>query len=81
MHAAKLENSPRLMRVHALLADGHERSTLEIMKAADVCAVNSCIAELRANGAEIACRTIVRKTTGERFWVYRMLKRVPGAAA
>jgi hypothetical protein len=69
------------MRVHSLLADGLERSTLEIGRAADVCAVNSCIAELRANGAEIACRQIRRQTTGERIWVYRMVKRVPGAVA
>ena len=81
MHAAKFERSPRLKRVHALLADGHERSTAEISDAANVYAVSACISELRANGADIRCRQIVRKTTGERIWIYRMWKRVPGAVA
>ena len=55
MHAAELANSERLQRVYALLADGEEHSTLDIVKCACVCAVNSCVAELRQAGAEIAC--------------------------
>ena len=51
MHAARFDRSPRLQRVHALLADGLPRSTLDIARDAGVCAVNSCIAELRVNGA------------------------------
>lgn len=56
MHYARIEASPRLQRVAALLADGSERSTLDIAASAKVCAVNSAIAELRANGLDIACR-------------------------
>ncbi len=74
MHAARLASSPRLKRVHALLADGRERSTLDIVEAARVCAVNSCIAELRANGAEIHCRQIVNPATRERMWLYWMAR-------
>ena len=55
MKAARLETSARLQRVHDLLADGQVYTTLDIVIAAGVCAVNSCIAELRANGASIVC--------------------------
>jgi len=79
MHAAKLETSPRLSRVYRLLSDGAEHSTLDIVRGARVCAVSACISELRANGAEIACRLIVRQTTGERFYLYRLVRPVPGA--
>lgn len=56
MHAASLDKSPRLKRVDALLADGREYSTREIIAACDVCAVNSIVAELRANGRQIDTR-------------------------
>lgn len=55
MHAARIEASERLQRVAALLADGRARTTLEIVAHAGVCAVNSCIAELRANGYPVRC--------------------------
>ena len=77
MHAAKLSRSPRLARVYRLLSDGAEHSTLEIMLGADVCAVSACISELRANGAYIHCRQAVRPTTGERFYLYRLVRPVP----
>ncbi len=56
MKSANLENSDRLQRVDQLLADGLEYSTLEIVYGAQVCAVNSIIAELRDNGRDIRCR-------------------------
>jgi len=72
MHAARLEQSARLQRVLALLADGAEYSTLDIIIGAGVCAVNSCVAELRANGYDVRCRRIGR----ERF-VYRLAGGTP----
>lgn len=72
MHAARLDHSPRLQRVHDLLKDGIERSTLDILRAAHVCAVHSCVAELRANGFYIECRQVRDRLTGERTWLYRM---------
>lgn len=66
MKAARIETSDRLQRVLLLLADGREYSTLDIVMAAGVCAVNSCIAELRANGYDIRCQRV-----GER-WLYRL---------
>lgn len=64
MKAAHLATSPRLQRVAALLADGQEHSTMEIIQAAGVCAVNSIVAELRTNGLQILCRRC-----GD-IWVY-----------
>lgn len=70
MHAAKLETSPRLQRVYAVLADGQEHSTMEIIDKANVCAVNSCIAELREGGLEISCRHVSTFSRGA--YVYKM---------
>lgn len=75
MHAARIGSSPRLRRVLAALAGGAELSTREIVARADVCAVNSCIAELRANGVAISCRQEARG--GQRRFFYKMT----GAAA
>lgn len=59
MHAAKLDKSQRLKRVLNVLKDARERnealSTMQIIRQANVCAVNSIIAELRANGYPIDC--------------------------
>lgn len=74
MHAASLDRSPRLQRVHDLLKDGAERSTMDIMLNAQVCAVNSIVAELRANGAEIECRR--GDSGGEPIWLYRLTRPV-----
>ena len=72
MHAARIASSSRLQRVHALLSDRAEHSTLDIVNGAQVCAVNSCIAELRENGYYIECRQLRNPATGERVWLYRM---------
>lgn len=53
MHSAKLDTSKRLKRVAQLRSDGREHSTLDIVNAAKVCAVNSIISELRDNGLRI----------------------------
>jgi len=66
MNAARLENSDRLRRVLAVLADGREYTTLDIIAYARVCAVNSCIAELRHGGLDIRCRRHGDK------WYYRL---------
>ena len=83
MHAAKLEKSPRLSRVYRLLSDGREYSTREIADRARVCAVSSIISELRdrPNGADIRCCLIVRHSTGQRFYLYRLVQPVKGATS
>lgn len=74
MHAARLTRSERLRRVLALLQDGEEHSTLDIIEHANVCAVNSIASELRANGAVINC-----ERRGDR-WFYRLASRQRAAA-
>ena len=74
MHAARLDRSSRLQRVHELLRDGAEHSTREISREVDVYAVNSIVAELRHAGAEVECRQ-VRSPSGGRIWLYRMTRR------
>ena len=71
MHAAKLASSTRLQRVVALLSDGGEHSTRDILIGAEVMAVSAIVAELRANGAVIHCRQ-ARSIRGERIWLYRL---------
>jgi len=73
MHASKAETSERLQRVLDVLMDMEEHSTRDIMLEAEVCAVNSCISELRSpvNGYQIACRQ------KGRIWYYRLLKKRP----
>jgi hypothetical protein len=60
IHYAKLENSPRLQRLHALLMNGTEYTTLEIMQHAKICAVSAAITEMRRNGFDIECKMITR---------------------
>jgi len=57
MNYANLETSPRLQRVLKYLKRCKtERSTMDIIKAANVCAVNSIMSELRRNGFTIKTR-------------------------
>ena len=68
LHAAKLKNSKRLQRVYAYLKRcKKEKSTMDIIKAANVCAVNSIISELRDNGISIDCRR-----SGDK-WLYKLV--------
>lgn len=60
IHYAKLQNSDRLKRVHNLLSDGGWHGTREINRTADICAVNTACAELRANGVNVVTRCIGR---------------------
>ena len=81
MRHARLDRSERLQRVLAVLIEwrrlGAARgwiTTRGIVRLAHVCAVNSCIAELRANGARIECEQ--RRERGVRRFYYR-LERAP----
>lgn len=67
MNAATMK-SQRLQRVRELLSDGAEHTTREIIEAANVCAVNSIVAELRANGVNIVCRRGKGRERG--IWFY-----------
>ncbi len=73
MHHGRLSTSPRLQRALRVLqrADG-EISTYDLSRQAGICAVNSVIAELRANGAEIICRQ--EHKDGQRRFYYTLIK-------
>ena len=71
MHAAPL-TSPRLRRVLSILNDGRPHTTRQIVRRAGVMAVNACVAELRAHGAEILCEA--RVINGARRFFYTMTK-------
>lgn len=75
MHAAPLD-SPRLQRVLAVLQDGKEHSTRDLVVRAHVCAVNSIVAELRAHGFDVQCRVSVG-ADGGRVWLYQLAGREP----
>jgi hypothetical protein len=60
IHAARLERSPRLQRLLAFLNDKQWHGTREIMLNADICAVNTAIAELRANRIDVDTRCVGR---------------------
>lgn len=61
MHAAKVEDSPRLQKVLNFLRRNGPATTLRIIEQCRVCAVNSIIAELRANGYTINCTPVKGK--------------------
>ncbi|HEY6022257.1 MAG TPA: hypothetical protein VIY48_21085 [Candidatus Paceibacterota bacterium] len=65
MNAAQLDRSQRLQRVRKVLLDGMKHTTLDLIQKANVCAVNSIISELRANGMAIDCQRV-----GDR-WFYQ----------
>lgn len=71
MNKAATMSSERLQRVSRLLSDGKPHSTREIMQRAHVCAISSCVFELRANGAEIICERHMIK--GKQLFFYTML--------
>ena len=77
MHAARLDRSPRLQRVHACLSDGAEHTTWEIATAGRTVCPATCISELRAQGARIECRRLVGGGRAEAVYVYRMTRPVP----
>jgi len=70
MHAAEVARSARLQRVLDVLRRGGAWSTLDLVREARVCAVNSCIAELRdpVNGFDVRCHR-----SGD-VWYYRLVE-------
>lgn len=74
MHSAHLSKSERLQRVAELLGDGRPRTTLDIIKGANVCAVSAVVSELRTQGLIITCQRV-----GDVWW-YQRVMREEGAA-
>ena len=74
MHFATLEKSQRLQRVLAVLRDGKTHTTRDLIIKAQVCAVNSIVAEIRANGIQVDCRR-----SGD-VWLYCIAEQIAEAA-
>ena len=57
IHFARLDHSPRLQRTLDFLRQCGNRgaTTMEIIRGANVCAINSIAAELRHNGYIVRC--------------------------
>lgn len=72
MNHADLASSDRLQRVARVLSDGDWHGTRDLVQAADVCAVNSAVAELRENGLRIETRCV-----GRGRYEYRWLRSAP----
>jgi hypothetical protein len=66
MNYANIEKSVRLQKVIKVLKDKNWHSTMDIIKRAEVCAVNSIITELRLNGFDIKCKRDANK------WLYQL---------
>lgn len=69
IHFAKYEDSERLQRALHLMLDGVARTTREIDRGADVCAVNSAACELRANGFDFIC---IRRSRSAMYRLYNI---------
>ena len=78
MNEANLSKSPRLRRLLAVLQDGQSRSTMTLIREASICAVNSAVSELRANGYRVVCHAARHTERGRRgkVWYYRLLSSV-----
>ncbi len=57
MHARKISSNGTLAKVIARLKQG-PATTLDIIRDCGVCAVNSIMAEIRANGIAVNCRCL-----------------------
>lgn len=68
MNAANPDKSRRLLRVLGVLSDGQPHSTLDLINQAQVCAVNSAVAELRQAGYDIRCE---RRGDVWSYWLAR----------
>lgn len=67
IHAGRIESSPRLQRVLAVLQRGGKYTTRDLIEQAHVAAVNSIVSELRRNGFDIGCKRISR--TQWQYWL------------
>ena len=59
-------------------AGKHGATTLEIIKCAQVCAVNSVVSELRAMGYSIDCEPAGKSQDGGAVYRYRLVEARPG---
>jgi len=71
IHHARLETSPRLQKLLAVLSDCLWHSTAELTHRCHNYAVGTSVSELRANGKRIETR-LVKMPSGARLYEYRL---------
>ena len=74
IHAAT-RLTPRLTRVLRVLRDGRPHTTRELIERARVCAVNTCVSEMRALGYVIECRSQGHDGHGAHVYAYQLVPR------
>ena len=73
MHHANIKKSHRLQTILAALKDG-PKTTMELSRAANDCAVGTSVSEIRKNGFKIRCDFRNRTETGRSVYLYRLVK-------
>lgn len=74
MNAAKVGKSKRLQAVLRCLRDG-AKTTRQLLAESGMCAINSIVAELRANGYVIRCSFRERTESGQSVYLYRLIRK------
>jgi hypothetical protein len=72
MHHARLDSSPRLKKLLAVLSDGQWHSTADLSHRCHNYAVGTSISELRANGKRIESKMVRADISKERWFEYRL---------
>ena len=74
----RIHAATRLTRVLRVLRDGRPHTTRELIKQAEVCAVNTCVSEMRALGYVIECRSQGHDGHGAHVYAYQLVPRGRG---
>lgn len=72
-HYARVSHSKRLQRLLSVLSDGGWHTTLDLVKKAKICAVNTAVHELRQNGYGVECKCMGRTVQSEDRHAYRLI--------
>ncbi len=79
MHAGRVSSSERLTLILTELRKAGSRgaTTRQLIQATGMCAINSCISEIRANGFDIRCTCDGRNEHGSMVYRYTLMN-APG---
>lgn len=74
IHAAKLENCPRLQSVLRALREAGQAgmTTRQLIERTGYCAINSIVSELRENGQQIGGEWVKTNGGAEKAFLYRL---------
>lgn len=80
MHAGRVSSSERLTLILTELRKSGSRgaTTRELIRSTGMCAINSCISEIRANGYEVRCTCDGRNEHGSMVYRYTLIEKAQG---